>query len=289
MRYALFLISLIIFILFVPHFEKSMQNRPVYAKLGFVPQGKFYKAVLGNFRWFEGEYYTFKSIIYYGGKVKDITYNHGRNVEYYNLYRTIETAIVLNPYNEDAYYFAQGAFVWGVGHVKAVNGLLRYVYKYRPWDFQIPFFLGFNYAYFLHNYKESAKYFKQAADLTHSPLFTNLAARYFYKGGEVKLGISYLEYMIKNTENESVRNIYKIRLKALIEIEKLSKAVSIFKEKYGRIPKNLNELVMKGIIESIPKDPYGGEFYIDKNGTIETTSKLAKGWKNESDRSKKSY
>jgi len=65
--------------------------------------------------------------------------------------------------------------------------------------------------------------------------------------------------------------------------------VSIFKEKYGRIPKNLNELVMKGIIESIPKDPYGGEFYIDKNGTIETTSKLAKGWKNESDRSKKSY
>jgi competence protein ComGC len=289
MKYAVLTVSLVIFILFVPHFEKTMQNRPTYAKLGFVPQGKIYRAVLGSFRWFEGEYYTFKSVIYYGGKVKDITYNNGRNVEYYNLYRTIETAIILNPYNEDAYYFAQGAFVWGVGQIRAVNGLLRYVYKYRPWDFQIPFFLGFNYAYFLHNYKEAAKYFKQAADLTHSPLFTNLAARYFYEGGNTKLGITYLEYMIKNTKNESVKKIYKTRLKALVAIEYLSRAVNKFKLKFKRLPKNLDELVEKGIIKNIPKDPYGGKFYIDKKGIVKTTSKLAKGWKNESNRSKKSH
>ncbi len=277
MRYIIFVVSFICLVIYMPHFEQGMKMRPSSVKLGFVPQGRLYGALLGGFRWFEGDYYTFKSVIYYGEKTKDIMHRNYKGVEYYNLYRIIEAAILLNPYNEDAYYFAQGAFTWGIGQVRAVNGLLKYVYRYRPWDFQIPFFLGFNYAYFLHDYKNAAYYFKQAADMTHSSLFTNLAARYFYEGGEIKLGISYLEYMIKNTKNRSVKKIYERRLKALIDIDILSQGVLKYKKKYGKMPKNLKELVDVGIIGKIPDDPYGGTFYITKDGKIKTTSKLAKG------------
>ncbi len=276
MKYIILVISLLGLYLCMPMFTNSMKNRPSYAKLGFVPQGKLYAAILGGFRWFEGEYYTFKSITYYGGKVRDITYNHGRNVEYYNLYRTIKTAIILNPYNEDAYYFAQGAFTWGVGAVKAVNTLLEYVFKYRPWDFQIPFFLGFNYAYFLHNYSKAATYFKIAARLHNCSLFVTLASRYYYDSGKLELGINYLKYMIKHTKNRSIKQVYEIRLKALERIKFLEDAVATYKKLYSTYPKKLKDLVEKGIINGIPKDPYGGKFYITKNGKIKTTSKLAK-------------
>ena len=280
MRYFLSLVALIaIFAFYMPHFTKYMEKRPLYAKLGYVPHGKLFKAILGRFRWFEGEYYTFRAITYYGSKVKYIVKHNTKSVEYYNLYTYIKTAVLLNPYNEDAYYFAQAAFSWDVGQVRAVNSILKYVYKYRPWDFQIPFFLGFNYAYFLHDYIKAAKYFKDAAKLSGSSLFANLAARYFYEGGRTQLGIAYLKFLIKNTRNKAYKKIYLTRLKALEALNYLQKGVDKYKKIYGKLPKSIDELLRRGIISYIPEDPYGGKFYIDKNGKVKTTSKLARGWK----------
>lgn len=273
-RYILIsLFSLIsIYILFAPQFKNNMIKRPLFEKLGYTPHGKFYKIILGEFRWFMGEYLTFKSIVYYGGKVNFIEKKQFNKVEYYNLYRTISTAILLNPYNEDAYYFAQAAFTWDVGHVRDVNRLLKYVMKYRTWDFKIPFFLGFNYAYFLKDYKKAAYYYKIASRMTGSPLFTNLAARYFYEGGETPLAISYLKTMVKITRKKSLKKLYEMRLRALEGIYEIEEAVKAFKKKFHRIPKNIDVLVKYGFLKSIPKDPYGGVYYIDKNGKVKTTS-----------------
>ncbi len=267
MRYVIIVFALLGLVIFMPKFTKNMQQRPTYAKLGFVPQGKLYASAIGGFRWFEGEYYTFKSIIYYGSKTNYIIKHQTKSVEYYNLYRTISAAIILNPYNEDAYYFAQGAFTWGIGQINAVNAILKYVYKYRPWDFQIPFFLGFNYAYFLHNYKEAAKYYKEAAKLSHSTLFASLAARYFYEGGRTQLGIAYLKYMIKQTKNKDAQSVYKARLRLLEKIDFLEKALKTYKQKYSNLPRSLKELVNKGIIDHIPTYKYG-RFYMTKDGKI---------------------
>ncbi|WP_246798630.1 hypothetical protein [Deferribacter autotrophicus] len=252
-----------------------MKKRPLYEKLGYTPKGKLFKAALGEFRWFTGEYLTFKSLIYYGGKVDYLLKRRFEKIEYYNLFKTIETAILLNPYHEDAYYFAQAAFTWDIGKIKDVNALLKYVMKYRTWDFKIPFFLGFNYAYFLKDYKLAAKYFKKASELSNSPLFTSLAARYFYEGGETELGIAYLKTMIKITRKESIKKSYEVRLQALEAIYAIEKAIKRYKEKNNTLPKDINELVIKGFLREVPKDPYGGKFYIDKDGKVRTTSKLA--------------
>jgi len=266
--------SIVLLIFFCPHFKKDMQQRPLLEKLGYTPQGRFYKAVLGEYRWFMGVYLSFKSIIYYGGNVDKINRGRFKELEFYNLYRTVETSVLLNPYNEDAYYFAQGAFTWGVGRIKEVNTILQYVEKYRKWDFKIPFFLGFNYAYFLKDYKKAAEYYKKASEISGSPLFTKLATRYFYEGGETELGITYLKSMIGITRNEELKRVYEKRLKALEAINTIEKGISAFVSKYGYKPKDIQELVDKGVLLDIPTDPYGGTFYIE-NGKVRTTSNLA--------------
>ncbi len=260
--------------LFMPHFANNVRNRPIYEKLGFVPKGKIYKAIAGEFRWFLGEYYTFKAITYYGTKAEAILKGKTRGVEYYNLYKTIETAVILNPYHEDAYYFAQAVFTWGLGRIREVNRLLKYVLKYRPWDFQIPFFLGFNYGYFLHDYKEAAEYFKMAAELSGTPFYATLSARYFYRAGRTELGILFLEEMIRKTRDDRIRKLYEKRLMALKAIKLLEDAVKKFQKKFHRKPANIYELISSGIIKKIPADPYGGKFYIDDRGRIRTTSKM---------------
>ncbi|UOD35913.1 hypothetical protein DSN97_09000 [Deferribacteraceae bacterium V6Fe1] len=260
--------------IFFPAFKADMQQRPLFEKLGYTPQGKLYKVVLGEFRWFTGVYLTFKSIIYYGGNVEKIGQRRFNEVEYYNLYRTLETSILLNPYNEDAYYFAQGAFTWDIGRVKEVNLLLEYVAKYRTWDFKVPYFLGFNYAYFLKDFNKAAEYYKKASELSGSPLFTNLAARYFYEGGETELGIAHLKAMINMTRKENIKKVYETRLKSLEAINAIEKAVRKYKNIYGKNPENIQQLVSAGILDKIPEDPYGGQFYIDENNKVRTTSKL---------------
>ncbi|AEA33701.1 hypothetical protein [Hippea maritima] len=270
--YIVFTALLVLYAVFAPTFRNDMLKRPLFEKLGYTPHGKFYKIILGEFRWFVGEYLSFKSIIYYGDKVDFIRKRQFRKIEYYNLYRTIETSILLNPYNEDAYYFAQATFSWDVGHVKATNRLLKYVMKYRTWDFKVPFFLGFNYAYFLKDYKKAAYYYKIASEISGSSLFTNLAARYFYEGGQTALAINYLKTMIKITRKKSIKKVYEIRLKALEGIYEIERAVKAFRQKFHRNPKDIKVLLKYGFLKKIPKDPYGGIYYIDKDGRVKTTS-----------------
>ncbi|MCB4204897.1 hypothetical protein LF845_07990 [Deferribacterales bacterium Es71-Z0220] len=268
------IVTIIIMTVFFPAFKADMGKRPLFEKLGYTPQGKIYKVALGEFRWFVGSYLSFKSIIYYGGNIDKISKRRFKEVEYYNLYRTLETSILLNPYNEDAYYFAQGAFTWDIGRVKEVNSLLEYVFKYRTWDFKIPYFLGFNYAYFLKDYNSAAKYYQKASELSGSPLFTNLAARYFYEGGQTELGIAHLKAMIKMTRKENIKKVYEKRLKSLEAINEIEKAIEAYKGKYGKLPEDINDLVKSGFIDNIPDDPYGGKFYLDKDAKVRTTSKL---------------
>ncbi len=272
--FLVFMITLAAIIIFLPKFADEVKHRPIYGKLGYVPKGKVYKAVAGEFRWFLGEYYTFRSITYFGTKVKGVLEGRSEDIEYYNLYKTIETAVILNPYHEDAYYFAQAVFTWGLGRVREVNRILEYVFKYRYWDFQIPFFLGFNYGYFLKNYEKAAEYFKIAAELSGVPFYATLSARYFYESGRTKFGIMFLGGIIKQTRNESIRRLYEKRLKALKAIYFLEQAVEEFKSKFGRVPEDINDLLKSGIVDHIPEDPYGGSFYLDEDGKVRTTSKM---------------
>ena len=46
------------------------------------------------------------------------------------MYKTLQTAAKFDPYNSDAYYFAQAAFTWEVGRAKEVNQMLDYGMKH---------------------------------------------------------------------------------------------------------------------------------------------------------------
>lgn len=273
-KYWLFFIALIIcYIIYLPYYQNMVKNRPTIHKLGYTPSGRFYKSIAGEYRWFLGDYLSFKSIIYYGGKSDYVSRGIFEEVEYYNLYRTVEASILLNPYNEDAYYFAQGVLTWDVGMIREVNKLLEYVAKYRGWDYKIYFFMGFNYAYFLKDYKNAAIYYQKASEISGSTMLANLAARYLYEGGDTILGINYLKVIIKMERKEDVRRQYELRLKALEAIYEIEQALILYKKNYTDIP-DVEKLLKLGYLKDLPVDPYGGKFYIDEKGKVRTTSKM---------------
>lgn len=262
--------------LIVP-FTGYLKHRPTMVKLGYTPEADVLKLVSGDQATLLAEMCILKVLFYFGTVTDSSGVKMASKPEYYNMFKTLETGIKLDPYNMDSYYFAQAAFTWEIGRARDVNRLLMYGMKYRNQEWTLPFYIAFNDAYFLKDYAGAAKYMRIAADLSHQPLLTNLTARYFYESGRADLGILFLENMEKSAPDKKVKNLFEIRRKALLAVKVLSDAVGRFKSVKGRMPSGLTELVSTGIIGVIPVDPYGGEFYLDNGGMVRSTSKFAFG------------
>ena len=158
------------------------------------------------------------------------------------------------------------SFTWGLGRVKEVNSLLKYGMKYRDWDYQLPFYAGFNAAYFLKDYAEGARLMKVAAERSGSPLFTKLAARYFYQARETDLGVVFIQAVLEQTRDKKLRAVYQTRLDALQAVQVIEIAVKKYQQQFAYRPQDLDDLVVYGLLVTLPEDPYGGKFSLAPDG-----------------------
>lgn len=276
MMYRLLFAGLVAgYVLCIMPFASYMKSRPVAVKLGYVPSAEVLRVTVGDQKLLVAHVTVVKVLVYFGTLVEKIQNKIVLPPEYQNMYTTLQTAVKLDPYNSDAYYFAQAAFTWEVGRAKEVNQMLDHGMKYRTWDYMLPFFAGFNSAYFLKQYEPAAHYMQRAAELSGNPLLTSLAARYYYESDKSKTGIDFLEMMEKGSKDEQVKKLYRLRRSALQAVSGIQVAVSQFKAQYGRLPARIDELIEFGILKRLPEDPYGGRFFLDNSGSVRTTSKFS--------------
>ena len=269
------LFLLIIYGMILVPFSNIQKDRSSIVKLGYLPSHSAISCLLGDQATLFAELSVLKVTFYYGTLIEKWQKNILLRPEYYNMFKMLETAVKLDPYNMDAYYFSQAAFTWDVGRAEDVNRLLEYGMKYRSWDYYLPYFAGFNAAYFLHDYADAAKFMKRAAELSGNPLLINLAARYYYESGDSAIGMAFLDEMIRNSRNPQERKVYELRRKALEAVDEILIAMARYQAKYAESPKALNQLVDKGFLVRIPVDPYGGQFFIDQGGQVRSTSHFA--------------
>ena len=273
---VLFVLLLITHALLILPFTGFMAKRPIEVKLGYLPHPQVLKVTSADHGLLVAEAAVVKVLFYYGTIVQKFTENIIVRPEHANMFRTLQTATQLDPYNMDAYYFAQAAFTWELKRYAEVNELLEYGVKYRTWDPWIHFYLGFNYAYFIKDYGKAAKYLKRAGELPPgNSLFTKLAARYFYESEQTEMGLAFLESMIAQSKDKAIKRTYEVRRNALLAVSTLEKALAEFRSRNGSPAKVLDELIQAGLLERIPRDPYGGRFYLDREGRVRSTSKFA--------------
>lgn len=258
-----------------PTLSRRLGDRPVAVRLGFTPPASILKATSGEHRYSVAELIALKVLFYFGSLVEESKRKIVLPPEYVNMYQTLETVLRLDPYNADVYYFSQAVFTWEIGRAKEVNRFLDHGMKYRTWDPMLPFFAGFNAAYFLHDYDAAAIYMRKAAEMTNNPAMARLASRYFYEAGRAEFAVNFLEDMARSAPSKQEAELYQMRRDALLAITEIEKKITQFQSRFGRLPTDLPELVNSGILEKLPVDPYGGSFYLDKEGHIRSSSNLA--------------
>lgn len=253
-------------------FADYMQHKPVVEKIGVYPKAEVLQFVSADQKPLLAASLVMKVMMYFGGLMEDTPGKYKIPPDYLSMSRLLHGAVKLDPYNMDAYYFAQAFLVWDVGAYKLANDLMIYGMKYRNWDWYLPFFAGFNSAYFLKDYEGAAKYYRLTADLSGQSIFSTLAGRYMQKSGQTTLALAYLVTMEKNSKTESVKKLYKIRIDALKAVREIEVARDTFLRDKGRLPETVTELVQQGYLTKHPAEPYGGKFYFEPDGTVSTTS-----------------
>jgi len=277
------LICMLLYGVLIIPFTRYLHNKPLVEKLGYVPSVTALKIVASDHKEMVGATLVMKALMYFGGVAeRQQTRLAGDPLDYQGMSRILHGAVKLDPYNMDAYYFAQAFLTWDVKQYKLANNLLDYGMKYRTWDWYLPFFAGFNSAFFMKDYAAAARYYKLAGELSGSDLSKLLAGRYMQESGQTELAIAYLTAMVKSEKNENLKRSYQTRLAAFKEVRRIELARDRFKEIKGVLPTTVEQLMQGGFISPEPVDPYGGRFYLEPDGKVATTSKFAfAGVKNE--------
>ena len=156
--FGLLLFGIVLYALLIIPFSDYMKQKPVEEKLGYIPNLQVIRLLSVEQKELAGASLLMKVIMYFG----EVAGKQAENVvtqplDYREMERVIQIALKLDPYNMDGYYFAQSVLVWDMKQYQAANDLLEYGMQYRTWDWYLPFSAGFNYAYFLKDYKKRLK------------------------------------------------------------------------------------------------------------------------------------
>jgi len=269
----LLIFSIVLFFFIQQNLSVKRENYLQQNYMDYTLPSKITGLVAMEFKGIVSDFLFVKVSTFLGGKFIKNEKLESKHADY--IFNSVDVITDLDPWFWDAYLFADMLLTWDFRKIDMANQLLLKAREYRTTDFKVPYHIGFNYFYFLKDNMNGAKYMMEAARLPGSPAYLpGLAARLSVYQNQYGPAILFLGETLKKTQNPGLAKQIEIRLKTLIILDKLEKAVQEFKGIYGFFPFKIAELVDRGLIKKIPQDPYGGEFTILKNGRVFTTSKM---------------
>lgn len=253
----------------VQHVDRQRQSIPKGSELSYLPQGEYLKLAVLGYRNIVADFIWLKAVQNYAGR------NQSR-AGYLAAYHAADVATDLDPDFVHAYK-ASGTIlsVWANMPNESV-AILKKGVQNNPAVWELPFFLGYDYYYDLHDPQTAATYFQKAASLPGSPGWLGkLAAKMTVQAGDPDAALEFLQRLYQATSDERTREGLLERMRE-VEVERrirlLEGAVKQYRDQYGVLPKQLNDLAGKGLLATIPEDPRGGQFVIRQpDGAIVST------------------
>jgi len=146
-----------------------------------------------EFHGIASDYLFLQSLVFIGSTMERTEGPRVKPWEWKWVYALIDVSTDLDPYFYDPYYFANANFTWDGLMIQETNSLLEKGSKYRDWDSKLPFFIGFNYFYFLQDNTNARKYLLEASRRPNAPqIYADLAAKLAYEKKRTENAISFM-------------------------------------------------------------------------------------------------
>lgn len=269
---SLFLIWVCLFI-FIVAGSFFLENALMLPKKKFfyVPPLDYLKIISGSFRTFCADIFYIRGVLAITEEIE----NRSTWIDW--VQRNFEVATSLDPKLTQGYFFAGVVVARDEQGIKKGIKFLERGIKRNPDEWQIPYWIGFNY-YQLGDYLKAIEYYKKASNLPAAPKFLkSIQPMSYYKAERPDLGLMYLEGLLHSIKDPKQLEWIEIKLMWLQNLVYLEEKVEQFKEVYGRWPEGLEELIEVGLLKEIPQDPFGRGYYLDKDsGRVKSKFGLSK-------------
>ena len=246
----------------------------VTEELSRVPEARYLKPVLLGYDAVASDVLWLRAVQVLGQK--QVSYD-----DFEWLYHVLDVMTSLDPHYTEAYR-AGGVILTELAHRPDLsNRLLEKGLAQSPDAWWLPFNLAYNHFFYLDNHERGAAYMAQASRLQGSPAYLpRLAARMYAESGNPEVGISFLQAMILQAGDASVKQALQRRLADLMlerDVTVLDAGVATYHARFGRFPPRLDVLVAAGLLEAMPQAPAGSEFLMDhKTGRVSVSTRPAR-------------
>ncbi len=193
----------------------------------------------------------------------------------------LQTITRLDPHFTGAYEQG-GTLLAALGADEAAEELLRTGAVNRPDRWEIPFEIAK--IYILNRRDQpgaqtaASYYLTWTAELSDEPdFFLNWAYNIQLQHNLIDSGRLIWLQVYENSRDDFMRELAEQKLRELDVHEYrqlLNEAAETYALRVGSPPETLADLVTEGLIDALPEDPLGGDFFIDPDGEVQSTSLL---------------
>lgn len=230
------------------------QSYPSFTDPVFLPSAEALRLASLDFESLTADFIWIKGAIYFGSHYRQ------RGYRFQWMEALLNLATDLDPMYYDVYWYGSSL----LPEVHQSIRLLKKGMRYFPNNWKFPEMIGFNYQYYLNDYKSAGKYYEIASTKPgHPPFVPSLASRFYAQAGELDAAIRVLKNFYDTTKRRDLKQEFGLRIVQLRHIKILQSLTERYRQVFGVYPKNLRELADKGFIETLPKEPFGGYYYID--------------------------
>ena len=187
--------------------------------------------------------------------------------EYEWMYHALDVITTLDPRYAYAYQVG-GIVLTDLGHrADLSNRILEKGLEANPEVWWLPFNLGYNYYFHLHDPGRAAEYIALAARLPGGPAYLpGLATRMYAEANNPDVALDFLEAMWRQADHPIVKAELETRMKELVierDIGLIEAAITRYEQRHGMGPAGLGDLVNSGELPRVPSEPFGGEYRLD--------------------------
>jgi hypothetical protein len=139
-------------------------------------------------------------------------------------------------------------------------------------DWRFPFYIGYTNYFSLSETETAGKAMAEAARLPGSPAYLpGLASRMLSEAKEPGAALALLETILRQEDDPARRAVLERRIREVTverDLQALEMAVERYREKVDAPPGDLSALVREGILRSIPEEPNGGSYVMERGGKV---------------------
>ncbi|MBO3709127.1 MAG: hypothetical protein J5X22_00970 [Candidatus Accumulibacter sp.] len=147
---------------------------------------------------------------------------------------------------------------------------VRHVPIHCHFDWYPLFHYGFLFYHFHRDPATGAKHLLEAVPRVNNVqdqwALQNLVAIWIEKGYQTGDAAAMVEAMAADSPAGNFRNYLQVRARRLRDLEQLQNAAGAYRERFGRRPERVDDLVTAGLLREIPKDQLGYGFGLDASG-----------------------